>query len=427
MNNFFNKQSDTELSTCLSTSAISDILGGLGSFILNYFKMKFPKDFFKETYINESLNSNILARGIAHNQQLPFIGMEMEFVEEETLMGQLPRNHYPQQFIAKQYRDKYYNLIFEDVDKEVKIYSMPKRIRVNFNFLLKFQTHIAAIDYMHFINNHFEYGGINYVNGVRLPIEIPRYFINRIGMKYDLDPTNKEHNDELRHYMRDNSLGGMRYVINPTTGNKSYMYEYVTNILLQYPDLASSEANVNNMVIKDGTVSFSIVAELAAPSGFIMEIRDGEIIPFVPPMDDKDSYSLNFYIITDKIPRSLNDGKILIDTAKFVAEVNTGIDTIDVSEILSKDLRQTVEAIAKMDDFDIGKLFEYKLYANNKLLKEEEYDISFIDHKLHIIFPDTNVTYSLALYGDIRKLNDINELILTNNRHKIKPLLYSYM
>lgn len=75
----------------------------------------------------------------------------------------------------------------------------------------------------------------------------------------------------------------------------------------------------------------------------------------------------------------------------------------------------------------MGKLFKYTLYADTKLVDEAQYEVSFHTHKLVNFNPSPNVTYTLVLYGDMRRLNDINELILTGNRHRIKPLLHSYM
>ncbi len=419
---------DSELSTTKSTTGISDVLGGLASFMLNYFKMKFPENLFNETYISDSLNANILSKGTAHAQSLPYIGMEMEFTDEESIMGQYNRGHFSQQFIANKDRDSYYRKIFEDVDGKVRIYAIPKRLRVTFNYLLKFQTHLAAMDWVHYLNNNFEYNGINYVNGIRLPVELPRYFIDRIRYKYDWDPKNPEHNEALRYYLRDNSLGGIRYVINPSTGNKSYMFEYVTNVMLQYPEQPSMNTEHTNLVVRNSEVSFSIDAEISSPSGFILEVKDGQLTPgFSDRVDGPREYTMNYHIITDKIPNELEDGKRMIDKAEFITEMNKGIDELNVAEILSKDLRQTIEAIAKIEEFDIGKLFKYTLYADTKLVDETQYEVSFHTHKLVNFNPSPNVTYTLVLYGDMRRLNDINELILTGNRHRIKPLLHSYM
>ena len=417
---------DTELSMCTSTTSISDVIGGLSSFMMNYFKMKFPSGLFNETYIANSMNSNVLARGVAHNQKLPYFGMEVNFTNEETSMGVLPHNHTPQYFIAKKNRSTYYRTIFEDIDEDVRIYTVPNRMKVSFNFLLKFQTQLAAMDWMYYIQNNFELNGRNYVNGIRLPVAVPRYFTDRIRYKLGLDPSKAEDNQTLRDYFRKNSLGGITEVRNQSTGNATFMYEYITNIMLSYPQEASVDVNDIGMVIKDASVTFTIDAEIWCPGGFFLEIRDPMLLPMPPANPSSDTYTFNLILVQDRLPKVLDDGKYLIDMAKFVADQNAKVDHLDLKEILSKDLQQVLTAMDELPDFKMEALFEYVLYENQYVVDPDRYEIDYKKHILINNYPDSNVTYHIALYGHVDKLNQINDLIMTNKRYKVRKLLRQF-
>lgn len=415
---------DAELSLCKSTTSVSNVVGGLSSFILNYIKMKFPKDMFKETYVANSMNANVLSRNVFHIQNLPYIGMEVSYQAEDGVMGQLPFNHTAQYYIANRYRDKYYRLIFEDEDEKVRIYSIPTRVKVTYNFMLKFQTQISAIDMMYYFKNNFELNGMNYVNGIRLPVDIPDYFIYRIKNKIGLGENNQENNDNFRQYMRSFSADGIQEVVNQTTGNKVFRYEYLTNILLSYPQEASNDNNELNLVVKDSSITFSIDAEIWTPSGFILELQDSGLLP-IPPQTVQEGMNYTFDIVTirDRIPKRLENGFYMIDNRRFVAEINDNVDILEMESILNKDIKSVLEVLASYKDFDIEKVFQYKLYANSKLVQPELYDIDYKKHTLTNKAPVANVTYTIVLYGNIERLNQINDLILNNKRYRIHKLL----
>ena len=415
---------DTELSLCKSTTSVSNVVGGLSSFIMNYIKLKFPKDMFQETYVANSMNANVLSRNVFHTQKLPYIGMEVSYQAEDGVMGTLPHNHNSQYYIAKQYRDKYYRLIFEDEDEKVRIYAIPDRVKVTFNFMLKFQTQVSAIDMMYYFKNNFELNGMNYVNGIRLPVDIPDYFIYRIKHKLGIGEFTQENNDKFRKYMRSFSADGIQEVVNHTTGNKVFRYEYVTNVLLSYPQEASQDNNELNLVIKDSSINFSIDAEIWTPSGFILEIQDNNLLP-VPPQNVQEGLRYTFDIVTirDRIPKRLENGFYMIDNRRFIAEVNENVDILEMDSILNKDIKSVLEVLSTYKDFDIEKVFQYKLYANSKLVDPELYDIDYKNHTLTNKSPISNVTYTIVLYGNIERLNQINDLILANKRYRIHKLL----
>ena len=81
------------------------------------------------------------------------------------------------------------------------------------------------------------------------------------------------------------------------------------------------------------------------------------------------------------------------------------------------------EALSRYKYFAIENIFRYKLYANSKLVPENEYSIDYEKHTLTNNNPQSNVTYTLVLYGDMRRLNEINDLILSNKRYKIHKVI----
>ena len=113
----------------------------------------------------------------------------------------------------------------------------------------------------------------------------------------------------------------------------------------------------------------------------------------------------------------------MIDNRRFIAEVNENVDILEMDSILNKDIKSVLEVLSTYKDFDIEKVFQYKLYANSKLVDPELYDIDYKNHTLTNKSPISNVTYTIVLYGNIERLNQINDLILANKRYRIHKIL----
>lgn len=412
---------DSSLSLCKTTTSVSEVIGGLGSFIMSYFKSKFPKETFKSSYIVDSVAASTLRLNTAPNQELPYIGMEIQYTGEDPISGKNFMSSTPQYFVANKNRDQYYHKIFHDAENRIKIYAIPDRIRVNINFLLKLQTPMASTDIMHYIRNNFETEGINYVNGIRLPCIIPTQFIDQIGKKFEIDKNNSEDLQNLHQYLMDSSLGSIRESRNMSTGNPMYSYNYVTNVMLQFQDQATADRNVNNLVVQDTSVSFSISAEIDCPSGFLLEIPDFELPATVG--SDLDTSSLKFNVVfkQELIPQTLSNGMKHIMHESFVPDVNVLKDQLDISPILSSSLVGVLREINKIGG-NTSNLVNLKLYRNNIEVPSSSYTVDFNTMILTTLYPVPNETYSVVLYGDIFKLNTINDLITDNSQHLISRL-----
>lgn len=379
--------------------------------MLNYFKLKFPDDMFKQTYLSNSINANVLHKDTFSIQKRPFIGMETVYTGEEPSTGVNFMASTPQYFVVNKDRKYYYRTVFEDVDNRIRIYTIPNRIKVTFNFVLKFQTQMAAIDMLHYIQNNFELNGVNYMNGVRLPSEVPSYFIDNICKRLGLDRSIPEDNEALKDYLISHSIGSINEVINPSTGNKTFMHEYSTNIMMSYPNDASSENNVVDLVIKDSSINFSIDTEIWSPSGYLLEIQDNSLLKIAPPTEAADGFKFNLVFRKDIIPKQLENGMKYIKIGSFVPEVNSEVDVLDIRPILSKSIIDTLTKVIKLNG-NLKKMIKISLYKDNTPLREDQYTIDYDNFIVNTLNPEENATYNLVLYGNIKMLNIVNDMVM---------------
>jgi len=67
---------------------------------------------------------------------------------------------------------------------------------------------------------------------------------------------------------------------------------------------------------------------------------------------------------------------------------------------------------------------EVKVLIDNRELDKNLYDVDWKNYNLKTHKPLSNVTYVFLLYGDMKKIHTINNLILENQLDKIDSLGY---
>ena len=423
------RRTPMDLSMSISTQSLSDTLGGLSSFVFNYFLAKFPPGMFKETYINNSLTETKLSGDVNHQQQLPYLGMDIDYTTEPTSMGELPYGYSNMYHVYNVDRDRYYTKILTDLEEAISIYAIPQRIRVHYSFAMKFQTHLAALNCMNYIKANFETEGMNFLNGIRLPARLPDYFVERIGSYFGwFSPSSSSEDlinldkDALRTYFLDHSLHAIIETKNLSSGTRDFIYEYNTNPLFIYSDEASAEANVKNLVIEDAVVNFGFYVEAWVPTSLLLEMRSDDLHP-TPPVSDADSATFKFNLIakTDLIPQTNYAGFNLIDIRKFQTDFNTEVDILEFKDILQPSFIVILEYLKKIKA-RISKVFSINVYENNLLLLDDRYEVSYENYEIKTYQPSSNKSYTLAIYGDVKLLNLLDKYIREERDNLISKL-----
>jgi hypothetical protein len=411
---------ETKMSMVQSTISLSEIMGGMSSFMMNYFKAKFPPGLFKETFIAESLSSSKLIRNAVPIQNRPYIGMEVQYEPGDTFFGDLPYHYQPQYFVVKKQMDKYYRCIFEDSKRNIKIYTIPNRVKFNYNYVMKFQTQMKSWDIVHYIEQNFESGGHNYINGIRLPAVVPNEFFYRIADKLNLNYKDDRDKEKLRSYLLDHSLGSINQVISMSSGNPTFMYEYTTNLELSYPINAASDINLEGMIVRDTSVAYSIDAELWTPSAYLLVIDDNIMERVEVPDSGENTIKFNLVFKEDKMPLEI-EGKKHILHGSFIPDLNVKEDTLDTTPIITEQLKNAMKTLFSINA-NMEKIFDVRLFVNNSMIRKEDYTFDFNTFILKTSQPKANVTYTMVLYADRRKLNIVNDLLMNGKIRDIKKM-----
>lgn len=413
-------EDNREIILSKACTSVSSIIGGVTSFMTNYFISKFPDGFFKKIYISDSFNPTNLRRFIFQKQPKPYFFIQPQFELGNLFMEQPLPYWYTTNYYVIKNTHKNYVKIFEDTSRDISIFYVPNRIKVTFQTGMRLQTQMQAWDVLSYMNQNFEATGFNYVNGISMQAEVPKTFMVNLcrinGWNYNT-PDGKE---SLKKYLSKYSLNGINPVINTATSNISYMSRYFANILINYQDHPTSDKVVKNLIQSHAQVNYAFSAELWIPGAFIMEINKERMDL---PLDDSyiqepdNAYKFTLVFNKEYIPDEVN-GLPIIFNGEYVPDINVEVDVLDLKPIISEEVVNIIKSLSphyKLDDILI-----INVYANGKKLTCDMYEVDWHRFILKTLKPETNKTYSLFIYGDLDKLHKINEDNISTSKRQLK-------
>lgn len=407
-------------SMCKASPSLSSVISGVQSFMWNYFKSMFPNNYFASTYINTSLNSNSLKDMKERKKGFPHLAMNTQFELGDGFMTGLPMWHKTDRFVLNNLR-RNYRLIFEDDTRGIRIYTVPQRYKVVFNYGILLQTEMGAWNVLNHINQTFENGGYNYANDIRIPTQIPEIFMVNICKKLGLDIKNNNDRMKLNDYMMSHGLGPIVNKKDLASGKEKYTYDYTTNILLNYPDLVNYEKEISNLINKQSAVRYAISAELWVPGSYILEIEEDFNVQREIDHISEDVLQFDIAILQDMIPKENEKGMKLLLERNFNTEMNVKFDSTNIEEIMDADIIKSIKELNKING-NIHKIIDFRLFKNNKAMSKDEYFIDYESFELIVKEPEDNKVHTLVMYADTRKINMINELINQGKRKELHKM-----
>lgn len=407
---------------CRTSTSISSLIGNLTAVAVEYTKSKFPKGYIQDVHIAESMTALSMRdeckKVFKRDYQTLFV--QADYTLGEHVLGQLPRWYKANEFIFKNKRKRYTPVLMDD-ENEIYVYTIPNRVKVNFNFRLKLQTAMQCQDVYNYIYNTFDIEGYRYLNNIKLETEIPKSFIKPICSRFGWDYGNKQDREKLVEYLHKYSYGGVQEKINLASGNSMYAYNYNANILMNFQDMPERDRNYKSMTISEGYVNFSFSMEMWTPSNYIFEagnIEEDEEID-ISPFDNNTSntYLYNIHVDTDYI-KEIEDGKHLIIRRQFVPDINVEYDELPFEDVMPTELKNVLDKI-KEDGYRLDNLVDVKIMAGNKYIPVSEYDLEWEDYTVKTKNPMKNTTYSILIYGDLDKLNKIERQIHSGEPYSV--------
>lgn len=404
------------ISTKISTS-VSSLMSNATGYARYYLSSKFPPNFFKKTFITDSL-SEIQMEDSDDVQKFakPLLIITPKYTGE--LNGFDWRA--VQQITAKS--NKMMNRVLHDSENDIRIYSIPDRIRIGFDVKIKLQSQMHAYNVLHYVKQAFEFNGYNYLNNIKLETELPRPYVRYIANKLGLDLTTSDGREKMDEYLLDHSYNSISEKIGLASGVSQYSYNYNTNILANFLDEPISDKNVNNLVIDNTTVSFSFNFDFWSHSNYVLEVMDEEIDPqsFLEASDEIGAMKYDFYVPTHFITEQYNNMHLIV-RKPFLPDINTEVDILEFKPIINSELQMVIETAIKYK-LDMSKIIKARVLINNQEYDTDLFSVDWKAYNLITQHPMSNVTYTLMIYGDLKVLNQISSLVASGKESEVAKL-----
>jgi hypothetical protein len=334
---------ETQILTAKVSTSISSLIGNVTGYARYFLSSKFPPDFFKKVYISDSLNEIQMEDSNVQKFAKPTLIITPQYTGENGFMELLPYWHTTQYFTFKNPRKKYNGVLYDNVN-DIYMYSIPDRIKLNFDVKIKLPTPMYAYNVLHYLKQSFETGGFFYLNDVRLQTEIPKLFAKVIADRLGIDQSTPDGRQALDEYFLQNSYNGIMEKINLSSGNSQFAYNYKTNILVNFPDLPTYEKNSNGLVVDNTAVSFSFSFDFWSQSNYMMEIKGDVPDNFAIDMSDEvNTMKYDFYVDNTKFIKEQEGDMHMIINKPFLPDVNDDIDVLEFKSIVSSELQGVIE------------------------------------------------------------------------------------
>lgn len=342
------------------------------------------------------------------------------YTAENSFMELIPYWHTVQYFTFKNPKKKYNGVLYDNVN-DVYIYSIPDRVKLNFDVKIKLPSVMYAYNVLHYMKQKFEAGGYFYLNKVRLQAELPKMYTNIIRDRLELDKDSPDNRTKMEDYLLNNSYNGLHEKINLASGNSQYYYNYDTNILVNFPDIPTFDKNTNGLVVDNTVISFNFSFDFWSHSNYVLELKGNIPDPEIPEdVLEGATMKYDFYVPTTFI-KEQEDGKHLLVHKPFIPDINEEIDILEFSPIVTSQVKRVIEEALKYK-LDMQKLLKVKVLIDNQTLEEIAYDVDWKTLTLKTKNPMSNVTYTLIIYGNLKGLNLIEKCIMDNEKDKISSL-----
>lgn len=404
-----NKIMEKKILRCQSTTTYSSMVGNITSFIQTYFVSKFPKGFFKKEIITDTNSNVILKDKDLIKYDMPYIMIRPELSLDEIFIESQPYLYETPHYIvtSNSKRNQNYYPIFKDEEQGIYIHAIPSRVRINYQVKIKVPTIMYMYNTMQYINNAFEKNGYEFVNDVRLQTNIPKIMATNLAHTNGYDLSNVEDRTSFNDYLNKNSMNGIEEIINLSTGNSMYAFNFKTNIMNVYPERVQGDRTNKGLAVEYCMVTFNFSSEMWIPNKYIMEIPStvGEVFSSYEEEPTDNSFKFNTVLDVSYILPKIED-KHLILKRKFVPDINVEYDTLDFSMIINDELREALNFLKKENALNTN-IFEVVVMCGNKALMKSMYKVDYENFILKTNTPMSNTTYTVLLYGNLETLNKI--------------------
>jgi hypothetical protein len=396
-------------------------------YMYNWFKSKFPKDFFRggiyidgknvlDDYkrLNDYAMKNIIKGQNPRARIAPVV--EYDFDREGLDLYQAP----PEIYLK---RSKAQDAFFKDYERQMFLGFMPRALRMDFGFKVRLNSRSEQLDTFNRMELYFRNGSTQY-EYISVDFHVPKYIITSIAKRsgFELDE-NGEVKEILLFLEYLNQHSDLTFLFKLRAINQQPEYFIRVNNL--YTHIAVRDKLQLDDGERDGKLDFNYHIEMNA----ILTIPVPHYYAFYSPEElmqtimtkEADNncvaiYSINLFEIPKIDEHGWNQG------ALTDCQCEKGDTTIDLSDIFSSKNNPLGRAINHNLTVGVSpfKFVNIKLYRDEDIQKEVPFTMDWSTFTIHFDTPEDEGIIHIAIYYDRVYINELDSQMNLYSKRRIK-------
>lgn len=411
------------VATKFEIRVMNSMYSSLITLMRDYFHKLFPPNYFKTTFIRNSL-PGITERNNTDEQRLikeiPLISLLMNYEPQDATFSGDPfllNNFFT---FRNTHRNGMYKKILYDENDMVYISAMPNRTKHSFEVLVRHSQDLQSINIQGYLKAKLGLNRPLYLNNRVMEIPLPQSLVAGIAACKGFPITTTEEINKFADYIYHLSNGVITYKLHNSSGKYLFFFKYVTNLLFKVTSYDGIDNEKENKVVMWSDMKLSFEVEYDSYMYFICESFQ------LPPMDEK----INELIIdpnelgaaihwTFNLPVSeqLEDGRKTVITFETLTDINSEIDYTDFKEHTDPKIRLYIERLLTLKIDPNIDLYSRVFRDGNELILGKDYEIDWKLLRLNILNPFLNFNYRVYIYGDITKISDFTKSYESDDRN----------
>lgn len=399
----------------MASSSSAHTYGNVTSFMTEYLKSLFPRNYFKTIHISST---------IAYKQFNVFQNSQKEFLKKRKPMLIIrPRidlsdndiflnDTYLTTRISDNFRDyDFSNLqpFFHDPKKGISIRFLMNRLKIYYDVTIIIETQMEqinqAIDFKNRVKQErpiiISTALENYI-----PREIMKILSKDAGIPiYDKNKSVKPFLD----YVNSNVLTPVTYKIKNSSGNDEFFRFYPVNIDTMITGLSIDDGNRKGFISNVFSINFTISAEFNSSGIYFYFTKNPNVIDETSfEIVSKDNEIIPIFTVNNMFDINLPPGWDLFTTSFYSVSETTPPDILDYSPLLNKSMIKLID-YHKDKGIPCDTFMQVLVMKDNRIMDitKGEYDVDLENSILKTYNVNLASTYRLFIYLNTLYVNNL--------------------
>jgi hypothetical protein len=400
------------MSYCFAQTSLAHTYGNMASFVTEYIKSLFPKNYFSTVHINSalafkqiSLHRSLNKEIFKKSKPMLIIRPRIEFGDTDVfLSGTYLTNRITDNYMEPDLSNL--QKFFIDTDKGLEIKFLLNRLKMSFDISIITETQLDQINQANFLQNRIRQNRPFFLY-TSLESYIPRDLVTLLSKDTSISMTDE--NGSIKtfvDYFNAHSIYPLTYKIKNSSGNNEFFRFYPAEIDTMFTGLSIDDGSKKGQVFDQFVTTFTMTTEFYS-AGFYYYFSPfiGNVTDYTISINADDTIIPIFTVPNIYSEKIGENWEIYISIMYTVNEQNVD-DELDISGVIDEGMKSIIETHIK-EDMDLNRFMAIFVMKDNIMLTgNTDYELDLTKFILTTHNGDVDSTYRFVIQIDRLYVNN---------------------